>query len=202
MSIISNYHKQEPIQVLFMATTMVKKIRNNIRYARKEIVTIAYNEICKLCEDDQDNNLIYAQKLDYIRANVAKLTEDELKNIDDKMTDAKIEHMKKVLLEVINEILEAIGELAIDEITDFKDVSRDLMLTDECRQVVSNNRIKIIDAEFGRNFSALHGHKAVKNEHLIVLKQMCKRIGLTMIAKHTTKIIDKQRICITKYYIK
>lgn len=179
------------------AINIIKKIKNS----RDVIVNDVYNKICVLCENENNNELPRPKKLKYIQKNMSHISDEDLASIDKKITQTKNEYKREIVLELLNELLEHIGEDAIDSITEFRDIPKNLLLTDECRQIVLDFNDKIIEAEFTKNLKSLHRYKTVQYDHYVILKQLCKKSNHTLTTKQKNKTINHERVFTRKCYI-
>ena len=91
-------------------------------------------------------------------------------------------------LKFLNDLLKAIGKEEIDDITNFKEVRRDDLLTDSCQKVFDNH-ISEICKVFGKSQIYYRNKDSVDNYLISLIKYMIKLIGYQFVFK--TKINKK-----------
>jgi carboxylesterase type B len=118
-----------------------------------------------------DNNLIDERGVYYVKA-IKKITHNRVVNKED------------VALDVINDILEVIGENKIEKLEDFQNIMRDELIKDECKKVIENHE-KYIFTYFKKADLGYYQKARLSTYVLSVLKGMIKNLdGYDLISKN------------------
>ena len=140
-----------------------------------DILTRASN--CPITNDSVNR----AIKLDFIKNNMDNLDDAELKTVEKLIIDSfkKIETTdsirKRVALEIINRILIALNKEPIYDLTDFKNVSREELLSERCNDVITRNKSYILQNKFNKQGCNIYQEKKIANPHFSLLKGMWKQ---------------------------
>ena len=140
-----------------------------------------------------------------------KYIEDHMKYLDDsnlfmidqmvddcmKQKETEEQKLKRLGLEIINKILIILKKPEISKLSNFKNISRDELLVDECVQFIKDNRKYFSECGFtlASNFTIL------KTPQISQLKCILKTINCELKAKSRSKVINNKRIVDTVYYI-
>lgn len=185
----------------------IKSIINSINNASDNVVTCIYNNVWELCEDtDDDKKESRTQKIKYIKSNLGMVSDENLRKLDEIIKEAKEQEEKynrmyTTLLDVLNDLLEHLDMEKIDGVSNFKDISRDILTTDDCNQIVLDKRDDLINAGFEKNANGFHSYKNLKYAHINILKGLCKQIGYKFSSIKKSKMIRGERSFTTYYYI-
>lgn len=180
----------------------INNIADNIAKASDTTVSEIYKKVCDMCDDEKKDDIKRAQKIKYILANLDLVGDDDLSEINDTIDNIHhYELMYNCFLEILNELLEHLGQNKIKVITHFKDISRDSLLTDECEQILLNKGDVIVENGFKKDNGFLK-YKKLKFGHINIIKGMCKQLGYKLITEKHSKTVDGERVYIQYYSIK
>lgn len=176
----------------------------NIVNTSDEIITNIYNTIWQLCEEESDTNKKESriQKIKYIKTNLDFISDDDLSKINEIIDNANDNQIKyDLLLDMLNELLDHLQLKKIANIINFKDIPRDILATNECKQIVLNKKEDIINAGFEKNANGFHTYKNLKYAHINIIKGLCKQLGYDFKSTIKSKMSRGNRTFTTYYYI-
>jgi transposase len=128
---------------------------------------------------------------------------DNLKQfIIDSFKSAESEESMKyrIILEIINKILAAINHDKIKCLTDFAGIRRELILSDDIRDLFNDNKYYIFKNGFNKdNYRSIQSNR--KYQHFAILKKMIKELGYDIVSKIKCKFVNKQKTVFTVYNI-
>jgi len=184
-----------------------KSIVENIKNVNDDIVSSVYDKMRKIyCENfgneytEQNNR---GQKIIFIEKNMYMVSDIDLQKINDLLEDnIKYNKMYATLLEILNEILALMKIDKIHTITDFKNIPRNKLKSDECNKIIMDKRVTIINSGFGKNIDGFYTYKRIKYGHLNVLRTMIEKLGYTLTTFKASKMSNGTRKFSTSYSIK
>ena len=185
-----------------------KAILSYIKIAGDEVVTRIYDNVVTMCDEKLDEKInTRAKKAKFIGDNLHLISEQDTLKISNiicetKKSDNIYNIMYSTLLEILNKLLIHMEKDVIDYITDFKEISRLNLISDECKQIVLDNTEKIIEAGFVKNIKQYTGYGNVKYEHIIIIKKMCQKIGHRLVTERINKQTNSERVFIRQFCIK
>ena len=155
-----------------------------------------------------NDNVNRATKLDFIKNNMDNLDDTELKTVEKLIIDSfkKIETddsiRKRIALEIINRILIALNKEPIHDLTDFKNVSREELLSLHGSDVITRNREYILLNKFNKQGCNIYQEKKIANPHFSLLKGMLRQANYSLCSTIKIKTEKKVRTKYTFYYIR
>jgi hypothetical protein len=165
-------------------------------------VTGIYNKMWTFCEEEGDKKNSRAQKIKFIISNLNLVSDNDLPKIKGMLDDAKkYENMYKILLEALNKLLEHNDLELIEDITDFKDIQRELLANEECNQIILNMIDDFIEVGFKKNTNGFHSYKKLKFANLNIIKGLCTQLGYVFVSVKKSKMVKLNRTFITYYSI-
>src|SRR5579872_6417269 len=113
------------------------QIINEIKHVSDYVISNMHNEIRGLCDDTDDKKKTRAQMIRYIRENLELVSDVDLPKLIKLVSDSKEKEkvnkkMYDALLNVLNELLDHLDLDKIDDITDFVDIPRVSIATEDC----------------------------------------------------------------------
>ena len=140
--------------------------------------------------------LIYNE--DIVKPNKKKITLHDNKNKNPPID--KNNEKYKIALKFINKILESIKKDKIEDLEQFKNIDREDIISDICKQQLTDME-KELFKYFDRKKSSWYKKKFVKNYIITFLKYMCKSIGYKFEHKKKTIQINSINKTHTLYLI-
>lgn len=120
------------------------------------------------------------------------LKENNKKIMEEKQID-KTTDKYKVLLKLINKILVSIGKEKIDDLTQFKCINRDVLISDNTEQIYKLLEKELFNA-FDKKKCSWYNRKNVNNYVLTFLRAAVCDIGLDFKLSHTCKHVNMKAI--------
>jgi hypothetical protein len=187
--------------------TKIKYIKDNIVDVDDDDVTTLYEKVIlvvprKLKNDNQER----IEKVKYIENNLRYIDDPNLDYLRDRIEKSLIyeetdeDRKKRVVLEIINRISVAIGKKQIKDLCDFVNIRRNMMLSDDVKTIVNDNREYIFKNGFNKSECMVY-QKNLRNPHYSIIKGMLKQIGYDIVSKNTSKYVNKVREMFTVYSI-
>jgi len=175
-------------------------VKGNIGKVTDNILHEIYDRIIRASNCPKTNDSVNrATKLDFIKNNMDNLDDTELKTVEKLIIDSfkKIETddsiRKRVALEIINRILIALNKEPIYDLTDFKNISREELLSERCNDVITRNREYILLNKFNKQGCNIYQEKKIASPHFSLLKGMLRQANYSLCS--TIKIkTEKVRI--------
>lgn len=167
-----------------------------------KIVSNAVN-IKKRTKDGAETIRFY--KIQFIENNLRYVTDEDIIEIADLIINTEYEEsqqgkMERVALEIVNKLLEVKEKPQIDNLCDFK-MSRDEILSDECRDVINENKQYIFESGFSKSECKVYQTKII-NKHFSLFKGMINQVkGYVLCSKTKIKTQNYERTPYTGYYI-
>lgn len=188
-------------------TKKITNIKENLVNIPDDILTDVYKIINdainkKKKEKDPVNRF---EKVQYIKLNLEYVDNEGVAEIEDVMThkeheETESEKMLRVILEIANKLLETIKKPQIDNVCDFR-MSRDDILSDECKNVINENKKYIFESGFNKSDCKI-GQSGTKNKHFSLFKGMVGQIeGHSLQSKLKFKTHNYERESFTEYHI-
>lgn len=120
-----------------------------------------------------------------------KLPDEDEKKVIKKMIkrESKNVKMKRVMLEIINKILVLMGENEIDDLCEFVNVRRDVLIDDKYAKLINDNKDYIFENGFNKYQCQIYQTK-VKTIHISILRGMLKQIGYELYSKNHKRTIN------------
>jgi hypothetical protein len=184
----------------------IKYIKDNIIDIEDDIVIKLYENTVKYVPNKTKKKSCRIDMMKYIESNIGYIETEKLNELIDIIesaisaedTDDAIK--SRVVLEILNKILVRINHKRIKNITDFVNIRRDLLLTDDIKILIENNKDYIYKNGFNKdNYKSIQSN--IKYRHFSILKRMVKEIGYDIKAINKTKYIEKERVIFTEYSI-
>jgi hypothetical protein len=187
--------------------------KNRIEYIKKSLdvlddnmITNIYNNITQVTKKtlkQNENNRV--DKIAYIEANIKNINDCELETfvntIEEELTESNEDKKIRVLLEIINKILVAIGKKEIKDLCNFVNIRRDELLSEEIKDIINKLKKYVFeDVGFNKKECKYQPSKA-KYPHFAILRGIIKECGYELISTNKTKHIDKEVKMITQYAI-
>lgn len=122
---------------------------------------------------------------------LAHVNDVEKKDNGDKRKEkkeTKEDKKKRVMLEIINKILVLMDKDEINDLNNFIDIRRDVLLDEKYAKLMDENKEYIFKNGFDKHQCQIYQTK-VKNMHISMLKGMLKQIGYTLYSKNHKKMI-------------
>ena len=177
----------------------VKYILDNMVDINDDDIDTIYNKIIEFVPIKvKKKKLNRMDKILHIKSNLIFIENDNLETLKDIVFDAvnyvESEEDKKlrITLEIINKILHANNYPEIKNLTDFVDIKRDIMLSEESINVVNENKEYIFKNGFNKTGCKIY-HTYIKSPHLSIIKGMLKEIGYMIKSKMEGKSVNKIR---------
>lgn len=158
---------------------------------------ISRNDKIKALRLNMDSN-ISDEELDRLYNIFILKKEDEIpkSNVNDAMEVLEKKQLKhgdpkyELLLEVLNAVLLKIGMNKITEITDFKKIMRDDIISDNCKDIIDTYLERIADVKmFGRTSIQYSKRHIIKTYLFTLIKKMVNECGYKL--KKTRKDLGK-----------
>lgn len=182
----------------------------NIQIISKEIkslpdinITNIYDKMWELCEEEGEKTKSRVQKIKFIIGGLELIQDDEVLKIKDTIDGInKYKKMYKALLKLLNLILEHNDMDIITDITEFKNIDRTCLATEECNQLVVDNMDDLINADFKKNTNGFNSSKNLMHANLKIIKGCCVQIDHEFISIKKSTMKNKVRSFTTYYSIK
>jgi hypothetical protein len=187
----------------------IKIIENNIKYLPDDIVSNIFNVMTY----DKDNIKVNTISSSY-RENRIKYIENNLDQLD-QSTFATIENTIKTYLKevgnkekrkvhittmITNKILDLNKTPNIKDLCDFKEVHRNILMSDECKAIFDFYGDEIYENAFVKTECITH-KKKTRCPHISLYKNMLKNMGYNLVARTKIKLVDGKDKGYTTYYI-
>lgn len=180
----------------------IQYIIKNVKIMSDDTVTEIYDTVWKLCEDVGEKKLSRVQKIKYIITEIELVSDADLLKIERTIDNAiKYTKMYNALLNLLNKILEHNEMEQISHITKFKNIPRDLMINDECSQIVLDNFDELINSGFEKKTEGFTSNTNLVHANLNILRRVCTQLGYTLSAIKKSKMIKGERTFTTYYFI-
>jgi len=171
--------------------TMRMYIIENIADISDDEISKIYKKLCDILNDDNDDNNNRKHMLSYI--------EDNLKYIDDKnlldiksMIDIFLNNMTEndkkinIVIDIINKILVANEMDKINDLTDFVNIRRDILMSDVCKQIINDSKTYIFDNGFDKYKCSVYQNN-LRHKHFGIFKGLLSQAGYKLVATMITK---------------
>ena len=181
-------------------------IIDNIANITDSQLTKLYDKVIDVTHKDTCDDFDRVQMLEFIEKNLRYVNDECLLIIDDMVANFIIceesdeEKKYRIVLEVINKILEVLKIKRINELCEFDHVERKLLLCEDCKRVVNENLKYILENGFSKHGCMLYS-KNIKDPHLSVIKGMLKQIGYKLQPNRRSKMKNRERIIYIDYSI-
>lgn len=163
----------------------------------QQLLSESYDEIKYIRNELAEVRDILLFKMDkiYEQLHVSTETENELAMIDDK----KLKN--QVAVDFLNDILISINRNKINFVREFRDVSKDDLLSDSCIKALNKNIVMLVKT-FGKTNLSYARRNVVENYILIVLKKMIDMCGFRLVSYYK-KVVDQygNNCCKTTYSV-
>lgn len=143
------------------------------------------------------NNLHFVDDDDLNKFN--QLIQSSLNVVVD--VESKEGKMKRVALEIINKILDLNNMKHINDLCDFVDIRRDILVDEKCAELLNENKKYIFDNGFNKQ-ECKNYQTNLKHSQLSLLKGMLKQIGYNLCSKNHKKMVNYVSQNFTSYTIK
>jgi len=187
--------------------TKIKYIKDNIVDVDDDDVTTLYEKAISVAPRKLKNeNQERIEKVKYIENNLRYIDDLNLDYLKDRIEKSLIyeetdeDRKKRIVLEIINRISVAIGKKQIKDLCDFVNIRRNMILSDDVKTIVNDNREYIFKNGFNKAECMVY-QKNLRNPHYSIIKGMLKQIGYDIVSKNTSKYVNKVREMFTVYSI-
>ena len=186
---------------------------HNITYIAKVIgdlndtlIDKIYKQTCAYTENNIDANnenitstMRRSHKTKYIVDNIKLIDVKNVKKIYNYLK-ACIEAEKQaakifeLIFDTVNLLLVAAGYEKIDNLCDFKNIERNMIITDACRNIIMKNIGHIFDNDLDRKIAKC-------KDHVTILRNALCKIGYSLKSYEKIRVINKKRIYYLVYRI-
>lgn len=150
----------------------------DIRSLTDNNVTNIYDKVWTSCEATGAKKTSRVQKITYITKNLDLIQDDVLIEIKKIIDDVhKYDKIYDVLLNILNLILKHIDALPITDITQFQNVSKNDIISEECNKIVLDFIEKLIETGFDRKIVGYQKYKNTVFANIHFINKLCKQIG-------------------------
>lgn len=163
----------------------IEIIQSNIRLMTDVDVNKIYKKVCEsLTPDATELVTTRSKKIKYIENNLI-LVDDEPLNEARSVIIAETdeERMKRVALEICNELLEILAKPKINDLCEFNKISRKELMSDECKKIITDNMDYVFKSGFKRGGFTSYV-KTAKGSHVAFLRAIMKNIGYDLHGKN------------------
>ena len=190
-------------------TVKVSNINENIINVPDDILTNIYSNIVKITKEKIKKDVDRVEKVKYIENNLRYINDTNIIEIEEIMNDANNDQIeetdeekkKRIVLEIINKLLVAMNKDEINDLCKFKDIHRDDLINDVCKNILEENKTYISDNGFDDLHCSMYEAR-LKYPQISMLKYILKKINYDLKSKSKSKIIDGERNVSTVYFIK
>jgi len=183
-------------------------ITRNIKNLGDDQINSIYNILDSILDDLGDHST-RQKKMQLINNNLQFVDEENLKIIDQTIKnflncveiETKENKMYRIMLEIINKILETMNLEQIDDLSNFADIQRGELLDKKYGKIIDDNKDYIFKNGFNKHECNIY-QTNVKNLHLSILKGMLKQVGYKLCSKNYKKMENKTTKNYTAYTIK
>lgn len=188
--------------------TLISRIKNTFIDLSDEHVDLVYNFFKNTLDgEDLEDHDTREKKLRFMHDNIQFVNENDLKdmlkiinNMLNPPAETKGDKMKRVMLEIINKLLIAMNRNTVNDICEFKNISREELMDDTCAKILIGNRNYIFANGFSKHECQFYQKKVV-NVHFSMLKGMLKQTGYVLSSKNQKKMINNTQKTITTYNV-
>ena len=178
----------------------INYIKDNIADVNDSEIDILYDKIIKIVPVKIDNKkgdeIKRLQKILYIESNLKFVENDDLDNLklivyeSLNHIETNDEKKERIVLEIINKILEANNIAQINKLNEFIRIKRDIILSNETNKVIDDNKEYIFNNGFSKAGCKIY-YRNIKTTHFSIIKGILKEIGYDMKSKLGSKTINK-----------
>jgi len=163
-----------------------KKSSNNI------LDIICENIVSSIDDNPLDENIGKLQKYKYIKENIELVESDKLKEIYNRVKDEynkekEYENKCDIVIDIVNSLLENIGEDTICDLCEFQNIDRDRLTNDECKQIVLDKLDYLFENGFDKKTCKYYDRLRTPQYHLSVLRSVLETIGYTLKSVYKNK---------------
>lgn len=180
--------RKEKLKIIKDDIEKLKSIKDNDDHS-EDLSDDQIDNICSIIENITDNSG------DHVSEKHKKIF-DKTKNVG----ETREEKMMRVMLEIINKILEAMNKEQINNLCDFIDIRRDELSNEKYDKIVKDNCDYIFKNGFNKH-ECKYYQTNIKNQHLSILKGMLKQLGYGFSSKSHKKTINRMNESYTTYAI-
>jgi hypothetical protein len=190
--------------------------KNKIKYITENIINLTdtyifelYKTICQYIPNSKYNkNIIRYDANIYIESNLRHVNKTQLDNLykivydvlDHTETDG--DKKKRITLEIINQFLEKMNMVKIKDFLEFKNVRRELLISEDFKNLVEDNKDYIFtEGGFSKHDCGVYS-KQIKTPQISIFKGMLNQIGYELESESKRKTTKGECKCITYYSIK
>ena len=179
--------------------TKIKYIKDNLGDVEDEDIDKIYDNMVKLMKDNikDKNKLDRVDKMKYILKNLMFINSDNInviKEIGEKSIEcieSDEEKKHRIVLEIINKVLEAMQHNKIKNLCDFVDIKREYIFSDKVKKVIENNKKYIRD----------NGFKKLSIPHFSIIKEIIQEIGYEIVPRIKSHTVNNKKKVYTVYTI-
>jgi len=176
----------------------INYIKDNIADVDDSDIDMLYDKITEIVPDNKKerDDIKRLQKILYIESNLKFVENEDLDNLKvivyESLNHIETNDEKKarIVLEIINKILEANNIAQINNLTDFIRIKRDIILSNETNKVIDDNKEYIFNNGFSKAGCKIY-FKNIKTTQFSIIKGILKEIGYEMKSKLGSKTINK-----------
>jgi len=188
----------------------IEKIKDNIKYLPDDIVSKLFNTMTQDKENIKVNTISSSyrgNKIKYIDKNLNQLDQNVLTTVETtiktylKEVGNKEKRKVHIAIVIANKILDLDGLTNIKDLCEFKDVHRDTLTSDKCKEIFDFYDDELFDNAFDRSECVTHKKKTI-HPHISLYKNMLKAIGYNLssrVRKYKTE--DGKEKVYTTYYV-
>jgi hypothetical protein len=201
--------------------------KNTINYIKEHLETVSdsdiinvYNKIISVMNNNNGTSSHRARssgininetnritQIICIETNLRFMNKDNLEHIKKMIVnsinykESTEEKMNRVMLEILNKILIAMGKDEIQNMCDFKNIHRDELIQDKYKNIIDVNLAYILNNGYRKSKCMVYQQKTIKHYHLSIIKGMLKSIGYKLLSTKRSKISNEERNIYTTYHI-
>ena len=132
--------------------------------------------------------------------NIYLIVKNKLNDPANGNVESEEEKMKRVMLEIINKILNLMNKDQVNDICEFVDVRRNELLKIEYSELINENKDYIFSNGFNKHECQMYQPK-IKHSHISILKGMLKQLGHTLKSINHKTIIGGEAKAYTTYSV-
>jgi len=189
-------------------TEKINIINDNLGNVPDDILTHVYknvnNEINQKKKVKNEPKTSRFEKIQYVENNLRYVADEDIIEIESLINEdyeeTQQKKLERVALKIINKLLEAKEKPKINNLCDFT-MTRDEILSDECCDVINNNKQYIFENGFSKTDCKVN-QSGTKYKHFSLFKGMIGQIeGHLLQSKLRFKSRNYEREAFTEYHI-
>lgn len=185
----------------------IEIIQSNIRLVNDTNMNKIFQKVSDSlapCADELNKITTRAKKIQYVEKNL-DLVDDQALNdagvVITMLSETEDEKLRRVGLEICNRLLVAINKPQIDDFCDFKRISRQELMSDQCKQIIAENVNYAFESGFKKKDFTQYIRES-KSSHVAFLRALLKIIGYDLYGKNGSMTDENGKRTRVFYYIK